>query len=99
MDPRTLTEPEWAAREAAWVEDRRCVPRAIWGRAVDALVRFRKAGNAWVEAGKPRDCDAYSAFCEAEKEYNECRDAADGYPWAKDQREEWTRVFKTTEGR
>ena len=97
MDPRTLTESQWQEQESALVAARQCVPRGVWGRAVDALAVFRKAGNAWVEAGKPRNCPLYADFCEAEREYNAACDAADGYPWSKEQRDEWTRVFKATE--
>ena len=67
-------------------------PRGLWGRLVDALVRFKTAGRAWVDAGRPRDCDAYTAFCSAERDYLLLRDDADRWTWNCDQSEEWERV-------
>lgn len=68
------------------------VPRGVWGRAVDALAMFKRAGNAWSEAGRPRNSPLYAEFCAAEKEYNTCRDEADKWDWNDEQSAEWKRV-------
>lgn len=67
-------------------------PRGIWGRAVDALVAFKKAGNAWVAAGRPRPGGLYTDFVTAEREYNAARDEADKWDWNDEQAAEWGRV-------
>lgn len=68
------------------------VPRGVWGRTVDALAAFKRAGGEWVTAGRPRDGALYAAFCAAEREYHACRDEADQWAWTKEQRAEWERV-------
>ena len=69
-------------------------PRGLFGRLVDALVPFMKAGRAWKEAGRPRACAIYVDFCDAEREYTRLRNEADAWTWTTDQRAEWTRVHR-----
>lgn len=68
------------------------VPRGVWGRAVDALVRYRLAGNAWVEVGRQRDCPEYAAFVAAEREYEPALAEANKWSRNAEQRAEWERV-------
>lgn len=67
-------------------------PRGLWGRAVDALAAFKKAGNAWRDAGRPRSGPIYADFVAAEQEYGPLRDEVDRWDWNDEQRAEWERV-------
>lgn len=67
-------------------------PRGLWGRAVDALAAFKRAGNAWRDAGRPRSGPLYADFVAAEREYNPLRDEVDRWDWNDEQRAEWERV-------
>lgn len=70
------------------------VPRGLWGRAIDALVAYKVAGNAWVEAGRPRNCELYERFCAAETPYMQISNEIDRWDWSADQRAEWEAVHR-----
>ena len=73
------------------------IPRKIWCQATDILVDYRRAGNTWVEMGRPYNGPLYDQFCTLEKEYNIMADNIWFAKWTKDQREEWDRIHKNTE--
>lgn len=70
------------------------VPRGLWGRAIDALIAYKVAGGAWCEAGRPRHCELYTAFCAAETPYMAISNEIDRWDWNAEQRAEWAAVHR-----
>ena len=69
------------------------IPPKVFTAAVEEMREYSRIGEQWVNAGRPRDCEIYTRFCESEKRYNERADQIWFGAWTPEQRQYWSDVF------
>lgn len=74
-------------------EDSGAIPYKTWMKLTDALTAAHAAGQAWVQAGRPRPSPLYDAYNAADRELLRQEEAAKWpYRGSAEQRKEWSRI-------
>ena len=72
------------------------IPPKVWLRATDIAAEYARYGESFAAAGRPADGPVADMFSRAEAEYSQMADAIWFAKWEKWQREEWERIFQSS---